>query len=904
MANPWEKYGQSSPAPQAPATPPPFIGGVTTPRQASAEARANEDQAMQREANARAAAAADRQAAAAERAAAAADRTAIKDAKGTESERTAGFLAGRIVDGIGRMSTSVQADSSAASPTMGVEAVRGVFGDTAANYMTDPQRQQVRAAQMDILDAALTLGTGAAYTKEQLEGYRTSYFPQLGDDASTVASKQQALRSLIVNAQTKAGSASPDIEKALAALDAMSGVSQPNAKQEWTKEQSAAEWGPGVLDDQGNPLGPDGGEGFDAQGKSLGMFGRVTDDSPDAQIEKINAMEGDPSGLSGIAALAKQGVTLGLSDEAAGIGGAIGAFLTGQDPNAAYDLNNRAADVYLDRARQANPWIGGGAEFLGGGGAARVASMAPTIGNAMRTGAGIGATGGFGYGEGAGGSTVNALLGAAGGAAIGGGAQYGLNALASRAARAPSGVAPDMDVIAAGQRQGIPIRQPDARPELRGDLAKAEASSYGGAKVARTLADDKAAVQAKVSEVGGPGNVHSEDYNLGQQVQGVGKRYIPDTRTIKNAKYNKADQLSGGQRINPANAIAAVDRNIAELEATGSNMNGKTIEYLRGLREDLSKPGGFSITEFQGLRSGSANKIKGDEALTVSDADRRLTDVNKAFTSDAEAQLPKDSFSALQKADAYYAQRQDFINNVLKNVMGTKGKPLPPERAAERFRAMVGNKADLDKLTRYMKEATPEEAADFAATIAEGLGRGRNGEFGLGALATNIEKVPPNIRKLMFGDDGAKALEDLQVIARAKSDTAGGLNNSRSGVVVARQIGLRALLGATLGASGGGVTGAVAVPAITEVITAIGQQRAARLLLNPNFTKWLRNAPNTTNPQAIDRYFGKLAGMTGVAANDNAAFVNALRAAFSKSPTAGVAAKEEDKDVGRKPVGN
>jgi hypothetical protein len=102
-----------------------------------------------------------------------------------------------------------------------VEATRGVFGDTAANYLTDDQRQVVRAAQIDIIDAALTLGTGAAYTPVQLEGYREAYFPQLGDSEAAIASKRDALRSLLKNAQTKAGRAAPDIAQAIAALDAL-----------------------------------------------------------------------------------------------------------------------------------------------------------------------------------------------------------------------------------------------------------------------------------------------------------------------------------------------------------------------------------------------------------------------------------------------------------------------------------------------------------------------------------------------------------------------------------------------------------------------------------------------------------------------------------------------------------
>jgi len=75
--------------------------------------------------------------------------------------------------------------------------------DTAANIATPENRQKVEAAQLDILDAALTLGTGAAYTKEQLEGYRKSYFPQLGDKPETIRDKQDRLNNILEAAKSR-----------------------------------------------------------------------------------------------------------------------------------------------------------------------------------------------------------------------------------------------------------------------------------------------------------------------------------------------------------------------------------------------------------------------------------------------------------------------------------------------------------------------------------------------------------------------------------------------------------------------------------------------------------------------------------------------------------------------------
>ena len=106
----------------------------------------------------------------------------------TEGERTAGFLSTRLNNSLNQLKTVTGEKPSAASPNIKAEAVRFFTRSDYLKNLANPEaRQQVEAAQYDILDSALTLGTGAAYTREQLESYRQSYFPQLGDKPKTVA---------------------------------------------------------------------------------------------------------------------------------------------------------------------------------------------------------------------------------------------------------------------------------------------------------------------------------------------------------------------------------------------------------------------------------------------------------------------------------------------------------------------------------------------------------------------------------------------------------------------------------------------------------------------------------------------------------------------------------------------
>ena len=128
----------------------------------------------------------------------------------SESERTAGFLTNRVVNSLNQLQSVVGVNPTAASPKFGAEAVKFLTGSDYLKNLSNPEaRQQVEAAQLEILDAALTLGTGAAYTREQLQNYSKSYFPQLGDKPANIKDKQQRLKSLMDSAMIKSGRAAP-----------------------------------------------------------------------------------------------------------------------------------------------------------------------------------------------------------------------------------------------------------------------------------------------------------------------------------------------------------------------------------------------------------------------------------------------------------------------------------------------------------------------------------------------------------------------------------------------------------------------------------------------------------------------------------------------------------------------
>ncbi|MBB4642374.1 hypothetical protein [Rhizorhapis suberifaciens] len=182
-------------------------------RKDSSESRAEAAERRAEEAAARAAAETER----ANRAESRLDEKAVRErqaaeARGgietTEAERTAGFLATRVAGGL----RDLAAIGNAGSPTLQDAAIGGTL---LGNYATDEARQRTINAQRDILDAALTLGTGAAYTTEQIDSYRKSYFPQPGDEPGTVKDKTRRLQTMMEAARIKAGAASGLIDDAL-----------------------------------------------------------------------------------------------------------------------------------------------------------------------------------------------------------------------------------------------------------------------------------------------------------------------------------------------------------------------------------------------------------------------------------------------------------------------------------------------------------------------------------------------------------------------------------------------------------------------------------------------------------------------------------------------------------------
>ena len=141
--------------------------------------------------------------------------------KTTQSEQQSGFLANRILNSAKLISDITKKDPNAANVGL-LEAAGGSIpfvGESTQKLAQSGNRQAISSAQDEIIDAALVLATGAAYTKEQMKQKRDFYKPNITDKPEIKAIKQERIKSLIQDAKVRAGPTwTPQMDQAVSGL--------------------------------------------------------------------------------------------------------------------------------------------------------------------------------------------------------------------------------------------------------------------------------------------------------------------------------------------------------------------------------------------------------------------------------------------------------------------------------------------------------------------------------------------------------------------------------------------------------------------------------------------------------------------------------------------------------------
>lgn len=132
---------------------------------------------------------------------------------GPTGQPVKGVSGGQPTEGERKAATLLQrlqlAEQQMTAPTAG--AAPRPFSDVTPRVLKPEERKRTEDAQLEFLDAALTLSTGAAYTREQLLGAQQSYFPKFGDSPETIAEKALRRQQLIESARTAAGRMSAQV---------------------------------------------------------------------------------------------------------------------------------------------------------------------------------------------------------------------------------------------------------------------------------------------------------------------------------------------------------------------------------------------------------------------------------------------------------------------------------------------------------------------------------------------------------------------------------------------------------------------------------------------------------------------------------------------------------------------
>ena len=811
------------------------------------------------------------------------------DPKLQEAERTAAFLATRLAGGIKDMKAALATDQGAAKPGVGASFL-GLFSTTAANWANSPARRQVEAAQMEVLDAALTLGTGAAYTREQLENYRGSYFPALGDDEVTIKVKQERLLRVLEAAKLKAGNAAPQIDAIIGDLD-------PARKPDGTREDPNAgvPLAPGragyALEDLPAPpapvdenvdeaaLTPPAGEVFkrwevNNLGRAYPIFGPP---------EQRQTQGGFAQGVDATVRGAASTVSLGFDDEIAAIvdtvfkGGTYNRNLVEQRAIDGYDEENNFGARLTGQI--------GGALLLPSGvknviqrEAAAVAARGGTQAEAVAAARAIaarqlgkeGAGYGAGYGAGSangdlGDRAGNAALSGAIGAATGYGAGRALGRVlvpggAGQAGAGRGASAEQVDAAQAARDLGIDLPRFVAGGPGAQNIGASLSRSPGGAKpisdaTEKMLTQAQGAADDIAARVGNA----VEPEQMGTAAVAAGKKSIKAERARIGKIYDAARTASGNVRIEAPETGKTLNQLAANEEQTlGNTAAGKVF---RDLLSDLRARGGvLSVDGARSTRSELRKRLTKEAELSPDNADR-LTDlvmdaIGLDIANGLKAAGKQGAVPLYRQADREWRLALQREDDIIKPFIGKDGDNWGDDAARNILRDV---KANGPRIAEFLSAIGPTEANNIRATVIGNLGRSGDGAqnaagdaFSLDTFLTNWNRIR-GARNLIFPKETVAALDKLAKVAERVKKVNRERPPSGTAIWGAAMAGPSAL--------GGGYTLATGDPqglmwgAMASGLTVGGQRSAAKLLASPKFAQRLAATP--ANPRAAAQYWSR-----------------------------------------------
>lgn len=609
----------------------------------------------------------------------------------------------------------------------------------------------------------------------------------------------------------------------------------------------------------------------------------------------------DP-GIAGSAAIgAADTIMLGTLPKVGALIGGTQAALRGEDFGSAYDRTLDENNATEARSEDDHPWARVAGQLLGGiamptglegvglkagtdvlklGGTMEEARVAAKIAVRNRMAA-VGGAYGAAHGAGSADTPADALTGAVieGGIGAATGGLLGQGGRSTKAEpRVASGVSDAQEVYQAATRQGIePLPADVGGPAVRRVTAAAAQAPISASPI--ITASQRVGEQAQTARdriaatVGAALNPES----AGDTVRQGAQTYIASSRARVNGLYRAAEALAAGTPVKPAQALATLDRNIAELGETPGGAPG--LSYLQGLRDELAK-GDVSVPGLLNMRSVLRDQFVKD-GLRGSDIERRVGQVLDAAQQDVTEGLTaagkSEAVAAYARATAAYRERIATVDQVLKPIIGTRDAPRSGEAITRTIMAdLQGNNARTVKLLRALPA---QEQADVRASIIGSLGRQKAGAqdaegngFSLPLFLTHWNQIGETAKRALFDGETRSALNDLAKVADASKAASAYANRSNTAGGIWGNLGVLA-----------GSAVASPVAAGTGLVT---QLISGHMLASPRFTRWLARAPKTSlSPVAYADRLTRIARAEPAIANEVLALQQRLVDAFGSVPT-------------------
>jgi hypothetical protein len=443
----------------------------------------------------------------------------------------------------------------------------------------------------------------------------------------------------------------------------------------------------------------------------------------------------------------------------------------------------------------------------------------------------------------------------------------------------------EQELIKAADRQGIDSILPAdvGGPITRRATGMISQTIAGGKPVidrAKMLTDESQAARDRIAATVGTA---LQPEAAGQQAISGAQKYIAQSGQEARRFYGAAEKASEGARIDAPKAVAALDRNIAELSETPGGAPGLTT--LQGLRDALAQ-GNLSVAGIRRMRTVLRDQfIK--EGLTGSDLERRVGQVLDAAAEDVRDGLSAKGFpdaaANFAAGDAAWKARAHTIDTVIQPVIGKPGAAKSGEQVVKTLTAdLQGNNA---RAIAFLKSLPDEEQANVRASIIGAMGRAKAGQqgsegtdFSLDTFLTHWNQVGERAKNAYFGPEARAALNDLAQIAEGTREARGYRNMSNTGGVVGNLL--------TLMSGAGGV--------VTFAKMVGTQYAVGRLLASPRFARWLARAPKAKNPQAYIGKLGSIAKAEPAIASDVLSLQQRLTDAFRSVPSKAAANPENE----------